>query len=215
MLIFLGLLACIISIISINNSAFAQNSNYKVAAGGGNGTYILMKYMPNFLSINLGDSVTWYNPTDVEEPHTITFVMDKGYFPPPAFPFNISNTALVNPFISNLNAEPLILPNNNKQNNDNESKTTTKIIVDNARVYNPTVIDSTGNNITILLPNSNYVMTGGEKYINSGWMLPEGKIPPGLAPITKFTVTFEKSGTYNYLCIIHPWMSGSIVVKET
>ncbi|HET7643258.1 MAG TPA: hypothetical protein VFK40_07105 [Nitrososphaeraceae archaeon] len=49
MLIFLGLLACVISIISLNNSAFAQNSNYKVAAGGGNGTTILMRYMPNFL----------------------------------------------------------------------------------------------------------------------------------------------------------------------
>ena len=110
------MLACIISIILLNNSAFAQNSNYKVAAGGGNGTNILMKYMPNFLSINIGDSVTWYNPTDVEEPHTITFVMDKGYFPLPAFPFNISNTALLNPFIPNLNAEPLILPNNYIQN---------------------------------------------------------------------------------------------------
>ncbi|MGH9980161.1 MAG: hypothetical protein ACRD6U_01260 [Nitrososphaeraceae archaeon] len=43
---------------------------------------------------------------------------------------------------------------------------TITIIVDNARVYNPTIIDSTGNNITTLVPNSNYVMMGDEKYIN-------------------------------------------------
>ncbi len=212
MLIFLALLAGIIGILSFKDNAFAQYSNHKVAVGGGNGTNLLMKYTPNFLSINIGDSVTWYNPTEVEEPHTTTFVMHKNYFPPMAFPFNVTNTDLFDTVISNLNVEPLIISNNNTQNNDNGNKTTT-MIVDNGRVYNPTIIDSTGNNITTLVPNSHYVMTGGEKYINSGWILPEGKIPPGLAPITKFTVTFEKSGTYNYLCLIHPWMGGSIVVK--
>lgn len=211
--VFLALLVIPIGIISINDSAFAQYTNYKVAAGGGNDTNVLMTYIPRSLSINIGDSVTWYNPTEVGEPHTITFIMDKSYFPPPAVPFNVSNTTSFNPVILNPNVEPLIIPNNEKQGRHNNVKTT--IIVDNARVYNPTIIDSTGNNITTLLPNSNYVMIGDEKYINSGWMLPEGMIPPGMAPITKFTVTFEKPGTYNYLCIIHPWMTGSIVVKES
>jgi plastocyanin len=55
-------------------------------------------------------------------------------------------------------------------------------------------------------------MKGHEKYVNSGWMLPAGMIPPGMAPITDFTITFEKPGTYNYLCIIHPWMTGTIDV---
>jgi plastocyanin len=29
-----------------------------------------------------------------------------------------------------------------------------------------------------------------------------------------FTVTFENPGTYNYVCILHPWQTGSVVVEE-
>jgi hypothetical protein len=25
-----------------------------------------------------------------------------------------------------------------------------------------------------------------------------------------FTVTFEKPGTYDYLCVLHPWMTGNV-----
>jgi plastocyanin len=28
-----------------------------------------------------------------------------------------------------------------------------------------------------------------------------------------FTVTFQKAGTYNYVCILHPWMQGLVTVK--
>jgi Copper binding proteins, plastocyanin/azurin family len=27
-----------------------------------------------------------------------------------------------------------------------------------------------------------------------------------------FSVKFEKQGTYDYLCILHPWMTGTVVV---
>lgn len=30
---------------------------------------------------------------------------------------------------------------------------------------------------------------------------------------TSFTVTFQKAGTYHYICQLHPWMTGSILVK--
>jgi plastocyanin len=56
-------------------------------------------------------------------------------------------------------------------------------------------------------------MTGTEKYVNSGWMWPKGASPPGLAPIDSFNVTFNKAGTYHYICVVHPWMTGDIVVK--
>lgn len=205
-------MSIIIGIVSINdNDVFAQSANHNIVAGGGNATTVLMTYTPNSLSIDAGDSVTWYNPTEVGEPHTITFIMDKNYFPPPAFPLSVSNTTVSNLGIPNSNVEPLIVSNNSIQNTVTKGNTTT-IVVDNSRVYNPTIVDSTGNNITTLLPNSNYVMKGNEKYVNSGWMFPAGMIPPGMAPITDFTITFEKPGTYNYLCIIHPWMTGTIDV---
>ena len=112
--------------------------------------------------------MTWYNLTEVGEPHTITFIMDKNYFPPPSFPLSVSNTTVSNLAIPNYNVEPLIVSNNSIQNTVTKGNTTT-IIVDNSRVYNPTIVASTGNNnIITILPNSNYVMKGNEKYMNSG-----------------------------------------------
>jgi len=37
--------------------------------------------------------------------------------------------------------------------------------------------------------------------------------PPGSPPVNNFTVTFEKPGTYSYLCNVHPWMTGSVTVN--
>ncbi|MPZ08516.1 MAG: hypothetical protein GEU26_19255 [Nitrososphaeraceae archaeon] len=62
-------------------------------------------------------------------------------------------------------------------------------------------------------PNANYTMTGEEKYINSGWFLPvglEGEYP---GSGNTFTMTFERLGTYGYLCILHPWMTGTVIVE--
>jgi plastocyanin len=56
-------------------------------------------------------------------------------------------------------------------------------------------------------------MTGDELYVNSGWIWPQGAIPPGLPPITSFSVTFANAGTYDYICVIHPWMVGQVVVQ--
>ena len=47
-------------------------------------------------------------------------------------------------------------------------------------------------------------MTGIKKYVNSGWLVPkrQEKVFPGSS--NTFTVTFQKAGTYNYLCHMHP-----------
>jgi plastocyanin len=86
------------------------------------------------------------------------------------------------------------------------------VVIDNARHYSPVSIDSTGNNVTYLDINANYTMTGTEKFVSSGWMWPEGLSPPGLAPIKSFTVTFAQPGTYDYICVVHPWMNGVVTV---
>jgi hypothetical protein len=64
-----------------------------------------------------------------------------------------------------------------------------------------------------LPPNSNYTMDGTESYVNSGFIFPVGQAPPGMPPISTFTVTFEKPGTYEYLCALHPWMTGTVSVR--
>jgi plastocyanin len=168
--------------------------------------------------IKAGQSVTWYNPTPVPEPHTVTFVLDnnnsdnnnKSYAADLIAPFTIStttNSTQIMPLIPNSNSEPLMTPDNNA------------IIATNKRAYNPVVVieDSPttggGKNVTYMKQNANYSMSGTEDYVNSGWLLPKGQenLYPGSG--NTFTMTFQKPGTYDYLCIIHPYMTGRVIVK--
>ena len=102
----------------------------------------------------------------------------------------------------NSNNEPLRPPSQNNV-----------VIAVNARSYTPTVIDSQGNVKHFAPPTSSHTMMGTEKYVNSGWLLPKGQQQDYPGSSTSFTVTFQKAGTYNYICGIHPWMTGSVVVK--
>ena len=197
-----------IGMILNNNQIQAQQldiSNVRVAAGGGNSTAMLALFVPENVEIEAGQTISWYNPSPVAEPHTVTFLKDNSLFPPPAAPFAVPNSTEFKALIPSPNLEPWIIPSND---------TTTKtVIVDNARNYVPTVIDSTGTNVTYLPPNANISIDGTESFVNSGWIWPEGQIPPGPPPITAFTVTFERPGTFNYLCTVHPWMVGSVTVN--
>ncbi|MDQ4057428.1 MAG: hypothetical protein M3156_08455 [Thermoproteota archaeon] len=223
--------AAILLTASLNNSALNSNSNQAIAqqqqqqqqqqqlqtnntirveAGGGNSTAPLTVYVPQHIEIKAGQTINWYNPTPVGEPHSVTFLQDGRLFPPFAAPFAVPNSTEFKALIPSPNVEPLIVPNPP----GTETTTTTKtVIIDNARAYIPTVIDSTGKNVTYLSLNANYTMDGTESYVNSGWLWPQGQVPPGAPPITTFTVTFEKPGIYDYLCTVHPWMTGSVVVK--
>ena len=180
-----------------------NTASIKVAAGGGNDTGPLTLFLPSKVDIKTGQSVTWYNPTTVGEPHTVTFIFDNTTYAGVVSPLGVSNTTKFVPLPPVSNNAPILLPNKDGTNT---------IIALNARTFNPTVIDSSGN-MKSMNPNSNYTIVGTEKYVNSGWFLPKGleKEYPGSG--NTFTITFEKPGTYNYICILHPWMTGSIIVK--
>jgi plastocyanin len=186
----------------------------EVQAGIGVGNAAITLFSPQQVQIKAGQSVTWYNPTPVPEPHTVTFVLNnnnKSYATVLIAPFTISTTATnstqIMPLISNSNSEPLMTPDNNA------------IIAVNKRAYNPVVVieDLTttggGKNVTYMKQNTNYSMSGTEDYVNSGWLLPKGQenLYPGSG--NTFTMTFQKAGTYDYLCIIHPYMTGRVIVK--
>ncbi len=179
------------------------NASDSMVSVGGNGSS-WDSFNPQNVEIKAGESVTWRNPMMVSEPHTVTFIMDKDYFPPPATPVGISNLTELKSLLPNPNIEPLVVSDQNG---------TTAVIVDNARHYIPTAIDSTGNNVTNLSINGKYSLDGAEKFVGSGWMWPKGLEPAGLPPINNFTVTFEKPGTYDYLCVVHPWMNGVVTVQ--
>ena len=222
--------AAILLTAGLNNSALNSNSNQamaqqqqqqqqlqtndtiRVEAGGGNSTAPLTVFVPQNIEIKAGQTINWFNPTPVGEPHSVTFLQDGRLFPPFAAPFAIPNSTEFKALIPSPNVEPLIVPN--PPGTESTTTTTTKtVIIDNARAYNPTVIDSTGKNVTYLSLNANYTMDGTESYVNSGWLWPQGQVPPGAPPITTFTITFEKPGIYDYVCTVHPWMTGSVVVK--
>jgi plastocyanin len=131
-------------------------------SAGGNGTD-WDKFTPQNVTINAGDSITWTNPMQVAEPHTVSFVRDKDMIPPLFAPCSIPNSTELIPVIPAPNVEPSILPDNSDPNNK-------LVIVDNLRSSAPVAVDSTKANVTHLPPNSNYTFTGDESYVNSGWM---------------------------------------------
>ncbi len=180
----------------------AATTSIKVRAGGGNATDMLAVFVPQQMQISTGQSIIWDNPSAVAEPHTVTFVLDNKTATELVSPFAVPNSTQFTPIPLNSNSEPLRPPNQNNV-----------IIAVNARSYIPTVIDSQGNVKQFTPPSASYTMTGNEKYVNSGWLVPKGheQFYPGSS--NTFTVTFQKTGTYHYICQLHPWMTGSVVVK--
>lgn len=180
-----------------------ENKSVEIAAGGGNYTAPFTVYIPDKIEVSVGQPVNWYNPTEVGEPHTVTFVMDNNTMAGVVSPLSVSNSATFSALPPKSNNEPILIPGQDGTNT---------IIAVNARTFNPAVIDSAGN-VEFMSPNANYTMDGTEKYVNSGWFLPKGMEQEYPGAGNTFTVTFEKPGTYNYLCILHPWMTGSITVR--
>jgi len=192
-------------------SAMAQTTNngtVRVDAGGGNATAPFTVYIPQNVTIEAGQTINWINPTTVGEPHSVTFLKESSLFPPFVVPFAVPSTTEFRSLLPNPNIEPLVVPNPAGANNETEKT----VIINNGRVFNPLVIDSTGQNVTYLPLNAHYTIDGTETYINSGWIWPEGQVFPGAPPITSFTVTFEEPGTYPYICTVHPWMTGTVEV---
>lgn len=189
-------------VISAQNTTTTATATTKVQAGGGNSTAPLTAFVPQNIEIKAGESVTWDNPSTVGEPHTATFVLDNKTTTGIVSPFGVPNSTQFAAIPPNSNNEPLKVPGQNNV-----------VIAVNARSFIPTVIDSQGTVKHFAPPNAAYTMDGSEKYVNSGWLVPKGQeqLYPGSS--TSFTVTFQKAGTYHYICQLHPWMAGSVLVK--
>jgi plastocyanin len=89
---------------------------------------------------------------------------------------------------------------------------TNTIITLNERAFKPVVIESSGA-AKVLSMNATYTINDNEKYINSGFLLPQGKQNAFPSASSTFTLKFNKTGRYDYFDIFHPWMTGSILVR--
>ncbi len=201
--------------IVITNMALAQSSSInsnstsasvKVQAGGGNSTLPYTIFNPRSVQIKIGQSVMWHNPSVAPEPHTVTFALDNNTRPELSAPFAVKNSSsfMAMPTNKSTTSQPVIIANR-----QNPSMTT--ILGSNAIAYSAVVIDSAGN-VKHLGKNAVYSVKGDEKLVNSGLVFPKGMGPPNGS--TSLTLTFEKAGTYDYYCILHPWQKGKVVVQH-
>jgi len=175
----------------------STKADAKVQVGGGNNTYPLMGYKPQKVEIKVGDSVVWNVPSNAPpEPHTVTFVLDNKTMTTTDTPFAVSGSTNFMSLPPGANSQPTTIPGKNGM---------ITIVASNARAYSPTVIDSTGK-VRMAPPNANFTLMGNEKFVNSGWLVPKGSPFPGASDT--FSLTFQKAGTYTYLCLLHPWMAG-------
>ena len=125
-----------------------------VKAGGGNATAPLTSFTPQQIEIKLGQSVMWYNPTLVGEPHTVSFVLDNKSNTNFAIPFAVPSSTKFMVLPPGSNGQPTVgAPPMNGMNT---------IVGINGRVYNPVSVDSSGN-VKVMSQNANYTMTGSEK----------------------------------------------------
>lgn len=192
---------------SINsNSTSASSASVKVQAGGGNSTLPYTIFNPRSVQIKIGQSVMWHNPSVAPEPHTVTFALDNNTRPELSAPFAVKNSSsfMAMPTNKSTTSQPVIIANR-----QNPSMTT--ILGSNAIAYSTVAIDSAGN-VKHLGKNAVYSVKGDEKLVNSGLVFPKGMGPPNES--TSFTLTFEKAGTYDYYCILHPWQKGKVVVQH-
>jgi plastocyanin len=208
--IIVGLISIVFVVTSVSTNiskAIAQEQPtavVKVAAGGGNATAPWTIFVPQKVEINAGESVTWYNPTEgAAEPHTVTFVLDNDTMAGVVSPLLVANTTKFTSQPPGSNNEALLIPDKGGMNT---------LVGVNARTYSPVTIDSSGG-IKYMSPNANYSITGSEKYVNSGWFFPNGLEQDYPGSGNTFTATFEKPGTYDYICVLHPWMTGSVAVR--
>src|SRR5919199_4822016 len=137
-------------VLALPNTAATSNT-IKVEAGRGNASAIIDHFFPQTAKIKVGQSITWYNPTQVAEPHTVTFALDTKTMTGPVAPFAINPSSTH--FMSippDSNNEPVKVPGKSV------------LVALNARSFIPTIIDSQGM-VKHFAPNAAYTLDGTEK----------------------------------------------------
>ena len=197
--------AAVTSSSTTTGTATGTKPNAEIKVGGGNATYPFLGYNPQKVQAKTGDTIVWNAVSPVAEPHTVSFVLDNKTMTAPDVPFAASTSLpQLTAVPPGSNGQPTVMPSH--QGNG------AIIVGANVRANLPTIIDKTGSP-RMINATTPYHMDGTEKYVNSGILVekPQEQFFPGSS--NSFAITFEKAGTYDYICIFHPWMTGQVVVK--
>lgn len=187
-----------------------------VYTGGGNTSMPLNEFDPIKKEIFTGESIKWSNPTAGRPyPHMVVFLSNTTDEQLKLKISNITkslNASSYESVINNLNK--LMKGVSNERDNESEIFNAKSILLPSVinSSSQPTVyyLDPAGNH---LYKGAVYNMTGQEPYVNSGLIWAGGLVPGNFSKIYSFTVTFKNVGIYNYQCLLHPDMEGTVIVK--
>ena len=84
------------------------NNPTRVEAGGGNSTDVKTVFVPQSIETEAGQTINWYNPTPVGEPHSVTFFKDNKLFSLFVAPFAVPASTEFDALMLVPNLEPLI-----------------------------------------------------------------------------------------------------------
>jgi plastocyanin len=187
-----------------------------VYTGGGNTSMPLNEFDPVSKKIFAGESIKWTNPTAGKPyPHMVVFFSNSSDNQLKQKILNISKS------LSASNYESIINNLNNLMEKVSSERENGSEVIDARSILFPSLINSSSQPTVFYLdPQGNRLykgathnMTGQEAYVNSGLIWAGGTVPGNFSKIYSFIVTFEKTGTYNYQCLLHPDMKGTVVVK--
>jgi plastocyanin len=202
----------------------------RVAVGGGNQTVQYYRFDPAVIEISVGESVTWYSPTEFNELHTVTFVQNPSLVSDIILPFSVQSLSAsdLRPSPPYNVGEPIMIEMQGSGD---------AIVALNKIAFYPSVTDFGGQTTQYFDGGTDisYQMNGSEGVLNSGVIQQEElllsdngdssqttassgvrqPLEPPFPFVNEFTVTFGESGTYDYFCALHPWMTGQVIVVAT
>ena len=218
----------ILSITLISVFLFTQGMNFQVFAplgsymiysdvytGGGNTSMPLNEFDPVNKTIYAGESIKWTNPTAGKPyPHMVVFFSNSSNNQLRQKILELANS------LHTSNSESIINNLNNLMERVSNVRENGSELIDARAILFPSLIRSSSDPSVIyldaqgnrLFKGATYNLTGQEPFLNSGLIWAGGTVPGNFPKIYSFIVSFEKTGTYNYQCLLHPGMEGTVTV---
>jgi plastocyanin len=153
-----------------------------------NGTESL-EFLPNNLTIKVGgEPIRWIN--ELKEPHTVTFMPES----------LITKLSMMNDSSSVMDNLSNFLKKNNTNIKTKLTPETQFLLTNNNEL------------LTSLKSNNNITLNKSAAIFNSGIISPNNNNQNN--SLSDITISFPEEGVYRYMCLIHPWTTGTINVVK-